>query len=424
MQTSEPLPLSFASRFQEAALLAARIGVVGMALSMPISRALFNISALVVIAGWICSGHWQQKWSLISRSWVSLACIVLFAVNVASLSWTHPVSTANWDGVRGYSRLLYVPPIITLVGTHVWHRRAWTGLLIGMLFTLGIYLLRILEALVGGGSIASSGAGQGVFYHHIAQGMMFSFLGAYALQLALRGDVLLSRRAMWGCIALAVLWGLISVGQSRTGQLSVLVAYLLVIGMQVPKHLRVRGVLSAIGVTLLMVVFSPKTQERAALALEETRSFKQDGERTSVGARLTAWDFSGQLIRQAPWLGHGAGSYKTKAYEHFGASPICQLGVCDQPHNQFIATATETGLLGLMALLAWIVAPLFRRKSGHPNDSGPIVAFIAIFVVTASFDSSLKIQAQSFFVLTTLALLSAKCPSDISRHRTGRDTAP
>jgi hypothetical protein len=44
--------------------------------------------------------------------------------------------------------------------------------------------------------------------------------------------------------------------------------------------------------------------------------------------------------------------------------------------------------------------------------------FLAVFVVTACFDSSLKIQAQSFFAMTTLGLLMASRSSAAASRTT------
>lgn len=390
------------------ALTLARMGVVGMAVSMPLSRAVFNLSAALMISGWLLSGDWKRRFVLLRQDRAAMASFALFAVGALSLAWAGPLTADNWSQLQGYSRLLYVPMIITLlVGNTLWQRRAWTALLTGTLITLCAYLLDIWFEVPGTGSYGTHTAGQGVFYHHIAQGMMLSFLGAYALHRALESNLSGLHRSFWLAVSLSTAAGLITVGQSRTGQLSVLLAYILVVLMHVPRHLRVWGLVITLICSVALVMGSPRMQERFAIAFKETSSFEQDGEYTSVGARLKAWQFSTQLVEASPWIGHGIGSYRPLAYQHFAQSPICQLGVCEQPHNQFILTAVETGVLGLLALAAFLVAPLVTRARPGSPAAALTLPFIAIFVVTACFDSSLKIQAQSFFIVTTLALLMA-----------------
>lgn len=394
------------SRHQDVALTLARIGVAGMAASMPISRAVFNLSALLMIIGWLFSGHWKERLVTIRNDLVAIASIVLFVVCAFSLTWAGVLTPDHWSQLRGYSRLLYIPLIITLLsGAQVWQRRAWTAMLTGMLITLAAYLLDIWFEVPGTGSYGSHTAGGGVFYHHIAQGMMLSFLGAYALHRALETSLNRTLRLLWLTVAISTLAGLIVVGQSRTGQLSVLVAYCLVVWTHLPKHLRFAGLALTATLSCMLIMGSPRMQERFELAVQETSSFEQNGEHTSVGARLKAWEFTEQLIQQAPWLGHGVGSYRSLAYQHFAQSPICNLGVCEQPHNQFLLTIVETGVLGTLALAAFLVAPLCNRAESGSLAASLALPFVAIFVVTAYFDSSLKIQAQSFFTVTTLGLL-------------------
>jgi O-antigen ligase len=396
-------------------LLLGRLGVLGMAASMPISRAVFNLSALLMLIGWLLSGDWRAKWAVLRDDRSAWACAILFAAGALSLGFVDIVSHDNWGQLLVYSKLLYVPVIVTLVSDPLWNKRAWTSLLSGMLVTLTAYLLDIWFEVPGTGSYGTHTAGQGVFYHHIAQGMMLSFLGAYALHRALsEGDR--RSRLLWLAVAVATAAGLIFVGQSRTGQLSVLAAYVLVVLTHLPKHLRLRG-LALIGITACaMVLASPHMRDRFALALQETETFQQDGEFTSVGARLKAWELSARLIQESPWIGHGIGSYRRLAYEHFQDSHICKMGVCEQPHNQFLLTAVESGVVGVLALLVFLIAPLWNRSSPGSPAARLALPFLAIFVVTATFDSSLSIRAQAFFTLTTLGILMASRTSPTARH--------
>lgn len=396
-----------ATRFHEMASTLACISVIGMAASMPISRALFNLSALLMITGWLLSGHWGNKFSAVRNNWAAIASIFLFAVSAISLSWAGPLTAEHGNQLKDYSRLLYIPLIITLLRTKQWQRRAWLAYLAGMVFMLVIYLLDIWFEIPGTATYGSNTAGQGVFYHHISQGMMLSFLGAYALHETLSNHGSHRVRLFWLMVCLATLAGIIAVGEGRTGQLSVLAAYVVVVITHLPKHLKARGLLLTMAAAGLLVMGSAHMQERFAIAFEETSSFQQNGERTSVGGRLKVWQFSAELFEQAPWLGHGIGSYKPLAYRNFAQSPICELGVCEQPHNQFILTGVEGGVLGLLALFAFLLAPILTRSAPDSSASQLVLPFLAVFVVTACFDSTLKIQPQSFFTVTTLGLLMA-----------------
>lgn len=385
----------------------ARWGVIGMAASMPISRAVFNLSALLMITGWLLSGDWANRLVSLRSNPPAVAATILFLIFATSLTWVEHITADHWSQLRAYSRLLFIPVIVTLLTSSQWQKRAWRALLTGMLITLIAYLLDIWFEVPGTGSYGTHTAGQGVFYHHIAQGMVLSFLGAYALNRTLLNQDTRSLRIFWFAVAISTLAGLIAVGQSRTGQVSVLIAYALVILLHMPKRWRIWGVLLTLLASGAITMSSPHMRERFEVAFQETTSFQQTGDSTSVGARLKAWEFSLDLIQQSPWLGHGIGSYESSAFQHFADSKICQLGVCYQPHNQFILTTFETGLVGLVALFAFLLVPMIQQKKETSPEALLALPFVAIFVVTACFDSSLKIQAQSFFTVTTLGILMA-----------------
>lgn len=391
---------------QHLALWTARASVLGMALSLPVARAVFNICALLMIAGWLLSGRWQEKFTDISKSPTSLACVAFFVLSCLSLLWTESIGPDQWSALKGYSRLLYVPLIVSLITTAQWQRRAWTALSAGMLFLLAIFILDIWLEIPGTRTYGTHTAGQGVFHHHIAEGMVLSFLGAYALHKSMSTST--RQKSFWLLVSAVTVTGLFWVGQSRTAQVSVVAAYFLVLLTHLPERYRIKSLLFAFIVFCLLIGTSSRVQERFAEGLEELSSFEENGERTSVGARLKAWQFSADLISDAKWLGYGAGSYRQLAYNHFGGSQICGLGVCEQPHNQFIVTAIEMGMAGMISLGAIMAAALLFHWQKKSSMSVLSLPFMAIFVLTALMDSSLKIQAQSFFFITTLGILVAQ----------------
>lgn len=391
---------------QQYALTAARLGVVGMAVSLPVARALFNICALLMIIGWLLSGNWRQKLSDIAGSWPSLACIGFFAVSLLSLTWADSVGADQWSALKGYSRLLYVPLIVSLITTAAWQRRAWTALLAGMLFTFSVFLLDIWFEIPGTQTYGTYSAGYGVFQHHIAQGMVLSFLGAWGLHNAIQVNSK-PLKCLWFILSLSVLISIFSIGQSRTGQISAIAAYITVFFIQAPKNQRLKALAFALIASCLLFYYSTRVQERFSQALHEGISFQINGENTSIGARLKAWEFSHNLIKQSPWIGHGTGSYRKLAHNHFIDSPICDLGVCEQPHNQFIATGFEMGLIGILSLLAIFILTIPTFSKARSQDAAILAATLIIILITTLMDSSLKIQAQSFFIVTVLGLFLA-----------------
>lgn len=392
-------------------LTLARIGVIGMAASMPISRALFNLSALCMLVGWLLSGDFGNRWARLRTDAVFWACVLLFGWIAISSSYSTASPADALDQVLLYGKILFVPIIITLVDELQWNRRAWSALVAGLSLTLLVLWLDVWFDIPGTRTHGPSPVPDtGVFQHHIAQGMALAFLAAYALHRAIRSQAPLFRAA-WLALTLADVAALVLINESRAGQLSVLVALGLVIVTHTPVRWRWGGAVAAVMLIAGITLSSQNIQSRFQIAWQEAQSFQTNGESTSVGARLKAWEAAIYYVQKDPWLGQGAGAYEGTAHRHFAQSNICQLGVCEQPHNQFVMTLFEAGIPGLLLLLAFLLAPIWSsRKAGDPA-ARLALPLVGIFLATASFDSSLAIRPQAYFFLTALGVLMA------SRHQ-------
>jgi O-antigen ligase len=400
--------MSFSSADRSAmGLTLARWGVIGMAASMPISRAIFNLSALMMLMGWLLSGDFRRKWDDLKGDRVAWACVALFAVVVLSAIVGSASRSDTLSQVRNYSKLLYVPLIVSLVSDPSWNRRAWTALLAGLGLTLAVVWLDVWFDIPGTRTYGlADAADKGVFYHHIAQGMALAFLAAYGLHRVLSPGIS-RQRLVWLLITVADVIALVFINESRAAQLSVIAALILVVITHAPARWRWPGVALAALAIAALGLGSANMQDRFKAGWKEASSYQLDGQSTSVGARLQAWDATVAWIKEAPVLGHGAGAYRAWAHQHFDGSPICKLGVCEQPHNQFILTTAESGAVGLLTLLAFLFAPLISGKAPRSKATLLYPPLLGIFVATAVFDSSLSIQPQAFFFVTTLGIVMA-----------------
>ena len=100
-------------------------------------------------------------------------------------------------------------------------------------------------------------------------------------------------------------------------------------------------------------------------------------------ARLYDYPEVERLVNQAPWLGHGGGTYL----------PVNPMFILD---NQYLKTAIELGLIGVVVLVAFFLVPLIsalvaRRRSGDPElrllCAALAGAALAAGVCSLTFDS-------------------------------------
>lgn len=383
----------------------ARWGVVGMLFSLSFSKALFNVSAVLMVLGFILSGDMHRKWRLILGNPVSSAAMVLFAVIAASVTYSEAATDQARYSVLAYSKLLFIPLIVALIDSPQWRRRCWRGYAIGMLILLAhVYAdiwLDIPWTRTGSGTTDVT---LGVFHHYIAQTLVMAFFAVLCLHWGI-GAPSKSVRTAWLLVAALAAASITHLSIARTGQVTLLVALLTLLVVSVPR----RWVLPAGGAFILaalLVVFSSGTiQDRFRLAYKEVSEFQFKNDYSSVGARLQMWNVSLKLIQEKPLLGHGAGSYTPLARKAFADETMCKIG-CAQPHNQYLLLGVETGLVGMLAFVGLMVSALvvWRRLPDH-NPLIPV--YVVILALTCLSDSGLFIRAQAYFFVPILGLLAS-----------------
>jgi hypothetical protein len=139
---------------------------------------------------------------------------------------------------------------------------------------------------------------------------------------------------------------------SRSGILSLVLALSVLIVLMPPRQRLVALCIAPLGVT---AVFMSAPGVISTLS----RFFGAGTNDESVMARIYDYPEVERLVYQAPWFGHGGGTY-----------------VPDYPQyildNQYLKTAIELGLVGVVALTAFFLVPLIaalvaRRRSSDPE---------------------------------------------------------
>jgi O-antigen ligase len=163
---------------------------------------------------------------------------------------------------------------------------------------------------------------------------------------------------------------------SRSGIIALVLAFAVLIALM-PVRQRLLA-LAAAPVGLVGVYMSAHGVISTLLSFFEAGSSDD-----SVKARLVDYPYVAMLVNQAPWLGHGGGTYM----------PENTTYILD---NQWLKTVVENGLLGVIALAVYFVVPLFtalitRLHTENPELrllcaalAGPV---LAAMVCSFTFDS-------------------------------------
>lgn len=391
--------------FQDRMLTLARWGVIGLLFSISFSKALFNISSTLMIAGWLLSGDFPHKLSLMRRSPVTAASIGLFLIIAISTLYSEADLQRMLISVQAYSKLLFIPIIVSLIDTPQWRYRCWNGFAAGMIVTLAHAYADIWFDMPWTRTYQTDLNGDtGVFQHHIAQTVVMAFFAAFCLHRARRSQ-LTGYRVLWIALSTLAALSITHLSIARTGQVALMVALLTLLMVSVPR----RWVLPSLGgfvlVALLLGLSSSSLQSRFQQAYEEVTQFQFKNDYSSVGARLQMWNISLGLIREKPLLGHGAGSYTPLVEKAFADEHMCSIG-CAQPHNQFLLFGVETGLLGVLAFCALLASVLVAWLQ-MPDRNPLLPVYVVILGLTCLSDSGLLIRAQAYFFIPVLGLLAS-----------------
>jgi O-antigen ligase len=177
----------------------------------------------------------------------------------------------------------------------------------------------------------------------------------------------------------------------RTGHLMLVLVTGVSIWLAVPR--RYKFLALALPPLLLALLFavSPRSLDRAKLAVTQAQSFQKSGEvMTSIGERLHYWTLASEMIAERPLLGHGIGSWQT---EYAGqikgrAAPPHGL-VVRNPHQEFLLWGVHLGVTGLLLIAAWFLSAAWvaRRFSAHGRAA--VWSLLAGIALAACFNSVL-----------------------------------
>jgi O-antigen ligase len=181
----------------------------------------------------------------------------------------------------------------------------------------------------------------------------------------------LLRFGLFGAAGLQVL--VILLTQSRGALIALVVGALLYLATR-SKGRRIRSILLAGGLVMLVIPFVPSTAwERFSgmSNLTSTATIGQADEEGSAAARWAIWQTATAVIKDYPITGVGYGAYLFANWQ-YGIrlnKPRGARGPRDA-HSTYLSVAAETGFVGLMLFLIIVAIPMVavQRARRHTRD--------------------------------------------------------
>lgn len=379
--------------------------------SLPVSNALMNGCLVLVIVCLFRAGELRRVRTLIVRPlvWLPLLMFVLLAISL----FIHP-NDYGAEMVGKYKKLLYVLPLaMFFMDKPGLIRRFVKGFLLAnaviLFLSIGAGLLPVrlgnIDAL-----------NPTVFKLHITQNFFMAL--SVLLWLALACITTGFKRIGYAALVLLACYDVLFLVLGRTGYVALFVGLGVWGLLSLPSWQRLALIAVSVVVVCIVMTVPNRAYQRMALGVTEIQQCLTDADgdaydscKTSMGQRTEFATVSLQLIKQAPLLGNGAGSF-------WYSNPETGYEI-HNPHNQYLLETVQSGAVGLVLFLFWMLC-CFRAAWRQPAPlRNLLIAVLCSYMACHLFNSFLLDSAEGHLFVAIAAILAASknsCLFHFSRY--------
>ena len=315
--------------------------IITAAFSINLPIAFGSVALGLTLICWLISGNYKKKYSLIvgnPGALLSIALLALYAVGVVYSSASMAESSHYFFK---YSKLLLIPIIVSALYSERYRHYIINAFLLSL---IGYLLVAYLNWL-------------GFFHFGVMRHGTYMAIGLFfMLERAKRLNH--SYRVAWLILSALTVLNILVIADVRTGLLMMFALF----AFFCFEHWGRRAFVCSLGLVLLAFVLiqtipSFKTlNPRLTHLQEELSNYKaNESERqTSAGQRLDMYRNTIKLIAGHPIFGGGTGSLRGEYAELIKEADVVVTRVTN-PHNQYLATTQDLGLVGLTVLLLFWV---------------------------------------------------------------------
>ena len=400
-------------------------------LLLPFSHFLVNQFAIAAVVLGVLSADYRQKWQVLKNQpavFVSLAFLALLFISIfySVASLHHAVS---W--FCKYTKILYIIPLLPLF-TEAKHRKtALDSFIVGVTVSAFLsflamhYWINLSFTLQHPRIFPNSGV-----YGMFVNILNMSVLSAFAAFLLLNRIFDQNRIWLYLPIVLFLVYQMTFINGERTG----CAIFFVLLTLSLWQRWHWRGLLSAcIVVPVLATVFvlyAPALSHRIHLGVHAVKNLQVAQTVTTTNAalspavsslktsakpiahsslyyRLHFWKTSLDIIKQAPLLGHGVGSFISLYNQAHGLLFIGSKDL-EEPHNSYLFVAVQVGIVGALLFIAWLFA-MWRTAAKLPvSDRHLMQGMVLCFALNACINVTIAGNTMgNLYVLTAAVLLAA-----------------
>jgi len=358
--------------------------LIALAFIFPLTVAGGNLVIGIIVLMWILSGNYKTKFNQIINNKLAILSILFFSLHVLGLIWT---DDTKWGLtiVKKMSDFLFLLPILLTITKKEYIKYYISAFILAMTLTEVLSYLVWFEiisplhkATVGNPTPTMS---------HISYNPYLTF-GIYLISYELLFNKSLSTisKYFYAFFALTMSINMFITG-GRAGQV-MFFAMITILIFQYYNPKRIKAViLSMIIVPSIFISaynLSPQFNNRVNAAIDNISSYGNIGERnTSVGQRITYTLNSFKIIQDNLLFGVGTGDFPSE-YKKVHIDNTPDVGITVNPHNMYILTTVQLGLLGLASMMLIFYHQLkfaLSSKIGIVKDLGVILPMLFLVIM-------------------------------------------
>jgi len=325
--------------------------LISLAFVFPLTVAGGNLIIGIIVLIWLLSGNYKVKFNQIINNKLAVLSILFFSLHVIGLIWTDDI---KWGLtiVKKMSDFLFLLPILLTITKREYIKYYISAFILAMTLTEVLSYLVWFEvidplhkATVGNPTPTMS---------HISYNPYLTF-AIYLIAHELLNNKSLSSfsKYLYSFFALTMSVNMFITG-GRAGQV-MFFAMITILIFQYYNSKKIKAAVLSIIIlpSIFMTAYSvsPQFNNRVHQALGDLYSYSSGEVNTSIGQRISFTLNSLKIIQENPIIGVGTGDfpneYKMVNIKH---SPDVSLTV--NPHNMYILTTVQLGLLGLIIMLS------------------------------------------------------------------------
>jgi len=358
--------------------------LIALAFVFPLTVVGGNLIIGIIVLLWMFSGSYQIKFNQIISNKLAIFSMLFFSLHVVGLLWTEDLEWGLVIVKKMWYFLLLLPILLTITKKEYIKHYILAFILAMTLTELLSYLVwfeiigPLHKATVGNPTPTMS---------HISYNPYLTF-GIYLISYELLCNKSLSTisKYFYAFFALTMSINMFITG-GRAGQVMYFAMItILIFQYYNPKRIKAAILTMIIVPSIFMSAYSMSTQfnDRVNEAIDNISSYNGEGKKdTSVGQRITYTINSFKIIQQHPLLGVGTGDFPSE-YKKVHMKNTPDVGLTIHPHNMYILTAVQLGLLGLASMLLIFYQQLkfaLSSKVGIVKDLGVILPMLFLVIM-------------------------------------------